>query len=620
MARILVVDDTVEYLALVEAYLRGSEFEVTTAEGGQAALERCREQAFDLILLDVTMPDLDGYEVCLRLKHDPRTAFVPVIFLTARPADESEKLAAYRLGAIDYIQKPIHRDELLARVRVMLRLEAQRSQLERENATLRRDLEEVRERLAAAAAAVRDLQRLRAEWAIGPDEACVLWSADGCLAHADELASAWLPGLRMGPPPRDPPPALARLLHLVAAGIRLADLEAPPAAGGEPRVLRAQVRTLAGGQRLAVLQDVTGVRAAERQLAEREPAASVVAEPLPPDGYGISDLVGASPAILDLTAQVGRLRRSRSTVLIHGESGTGKELVARALHFDGPWRNTPFLPLHCGAIAPELVESELFGHEKGAFTGAVQARTGLFQAADGGTIFLDEIAETSMAVQIKLLRVLQRGEIRPVGASQPRFVDVRIIAATHRDLARMVREGAFREDLYYRLHVVTLQLPPLRERLGDLPLLVERLIESGNRRHGRRDRPVRGCSRAALARLAAYPWPGNVRELENVVERAFALGVGDLLQVEDLPAHVRAGAPVVAAAPPSAVAAPAIPPSLLGREALALDPGWRGQRSAAEREVLSQAIAECGGDKAAAARRLGMPRSTFYRRVRQAGL
>ncbi|MCA3010594.1 MAG: sigma-54-dependent Fis family transcriptional regulator [Phycisphaerales bacterium] len=618
MARILVVDDTVEYLALVEAYLRGSEFEVTTADGGQAALERCREQAFDLILLDVTMADLDGYEVCARLKHDPRTAFVPVIFLTARPADEAEKLAAYRLGAIDYIQKPIHRDELLARVRVMLRLEAQRTRLERDNAVLRRERDDARERLAAAAAAVRDLQRLRAEWAIGPDEACVLWAADGRVAHADERASAWLPGMRVGAPPREPSPALARLQHLVAAGIRVADLEVTPADETAPRILRAQVRLLSDGQRLAVLQDVTGVRAAERQLAEREPVASVVVDPTPLDAYRISDLVGSSPAILDLTAQVARLRHARTTVLIQGESGTGKELVARALHFDGPWRSTPFIPLHCGAIAPELVESELFGHEKGAFTGAAQARAGLFQAADGGTIFLDEIAETSMAAQIKLLRVLQRGEIRPVGASQPRIVDVRIVAATHRDLARMVREGTFREDLYYRLHVVTLELPPLRERLGDLPLLVERLIENGNRRHGRRDRPVRGCSRAALERLAAYPWPGNVRELENVVEHAFALGVGDLLQVEDLPAHVRAGAPVVAAAPPSASAV--MPPPLLGCEALELDPGWRGQRSAAERQVLSQAIAECGGDKAAAARRLGMPRSTFYRRVRQAGL
>jgi two-component system response regulator HydG len=623
MARILVVDDTVEYLALVEAYLRGSEFEVATADGGLAALERCREQAFDLILLDVTMPDLDGYEVCRRLKHDPRTAFVPVIFLTARPADESEKLAAYRLGAVDYMQKPIHRDDLLARVRVMLRLEAQRTRLERENAALRRELDESRERLAAAAAAVRDLQRLRAEWAIGPDEACVLWAADGRVVHADQRAGAWLPGLQGVASAAGSSPALARLRQMVADGHHVVDVAAA-ADDGRPLALRARAHALPGGQRLVVLQDVTGVLAAERQLADREPVASLVVEAAPTDDYRITDLVGVSPAILALTARVGRLRQTRSTVLIQGESGAGKELVARALHFDGPWRSTPFIPLHCGAIAPELVESELFGHEKGAFTGAVQTRAGLFQAADGGTIFLDEIAETSMATQIKLLRVLQRGEIRPVGSSQPRIVDVRIVAATHRDLARMVRDGTFREDLYYRLHVVTLQLPPLRERLGDLPLLVERLIEHGNRRHGRRDRPVRGCSRAALDRLAAYPWPGNVRELENVIEHAFALGVGELLQEEDLPAHVRAGAPTVAAGPThDAAATPlasASDPLATVAGSQAQEPGWRRQRSAAERQLLAQAISECGGDKAAAARRLGMPRSTFYRRVRDAGL
>ncbi|MBM3961865.1 MAG: sigma-54-dependent Fis family transcriptional regulator, partial [Planctomycetes bacterium] len=204
-----------------------------------------------------------------------------------------------------------------------------------------------------------------------------------------------------------------------------------------------------------------------------------------------------------------------------------------------------------------------------------------------------------------------------VGANQPRHVDVRVVAATHRDLARMVREGTFREDLYYRLHVVTLQLPPLRERLADLPLLVEQFVERGNRRHDRRDRPVRGCSRAALERLAAYPWPGNVRELENVIEHAFALGVGDLLQVEDLPAHVRAGAPAVDGErqPPTAGRAnPVGPPDADA------DAGWQRQRTAAERGLLAQAIEECGGDKAAAARRLGMPRSTFYRRVRDAGL
>ena len=331
----------------------------------------------------------------------------------------------------------------------------------------------------------------------------------------------------------------------------------------------------------------------------REPMhtiASVVVDPTPLDAYRISDLVGSSPAILDLTAQVARLRHARTTVLIQGESGTGKELVARALHFDGPWRSTPFIPLHCGAIAPELVESELFGHEKGAFTGAAQARAGLFQAADGGTIFLDEIAETSMAAQIKLLRVLQRGEIRPVGANQPRHVDVRVVAATHRDLARMVREGTFREDLYYRLHVVTLQLPPLCERLADLPLLVEQFLERGNRRHDRRDRPVRGCSRAAIERLAAYPWPGNVRELENAIVRLGVLADGPIVTARDV-----AECALGRRAPSPAATLPTL------------------ELAELERRAIAQALQRSGGDKTEAARTLGIAVRTLYNKLAAGG-
>jgi two-component system response regulator HydG len=616
MARILAVDDTPQNLTLVEVYLRGSEFEVTTADSGQQALELCRERDFDLILLDVVMPGIDGFETCRRLKDDPRSAFVPVIFLTARLADESEKLAAYQLGAVDYIQKPIHREELLARVRVMLRLGEARSRLERENVALRRQLDGAQEALAAAEAAVADLQRLRSEWSIGPEQALVLFSAEGRVAHADEAATVWLPGLGVGAPPGAATVAVARLQRLVADGARSAELELPAGDGsGAARALRVQVRMLPHGQRVVLLQDVTGVRAAEARIADREPAAHVVVERSPDDGYRMTDSIGLSPAIAEVTARIAQLRQTRATVLIHGESGTGKELVARALHFDGRWKNRPFIPLHCGAIAPELVESELFGHEKGSFTGAAQAREGLFQAADGGTIFLDEIAETSLSVQVKLLRVLQRGEIRPVGASQPRIVDVRIVAATHRDLLQMVREGTFREDLYYRLQVVTLRLPPLRDRLVDLPLLVDHFLATGNRKHDRLDRPVRGCSRAALACLAAYPWPGNVRELENVVERAFALGVGDLLQEDDLPSHVREGTPVL-----DLGRAPARVDAADAASAAASAVDWRSVRSAAERQALAQAIRECGGDKSAAARKLGMPRSTFYRRVRDLGL
>ena len=617
MARILVVDDTPQNLLTIEIYLRGTEFEVVTAGNGLQAIELCMHESFELILLDVLMPGIDGFEVCRRLKNDPRTAFVPVIFLTARLTDESEKLAAYQLGAVDYIQKPVNREELVARIRVMLRLEDARSRLDRENAALRRQLASIQQSVGAAADAVRDLQRLRQEWAISHEP--WLLAVDGAMRITafDEALRSMLGNLVVGDVLSTCGHGCARLARLIEDGARSADLTLPTS-GEAAIVLQAHVHGLHDGHRVVILQNVTGVRAAERSLVLREPLGAEVSDLLVPraePGYRMTDFVGKSTSVLELTEQVGRLRQTRSTVLIYGESGTGKEVVARALHFDGANRSAPFIPLHCGAIAPELIESELFGHEKGAFTGAQQARDGLFRAADGGTIFLDEIAETSPSVQVKLLRVLQRGEIRPVGASQPRIVDVRILAATNRDLLQMVRDGRFREDLYYRLEVVTLHLPPLRERLADLQRLIESFLVAGNRRHDRLGAPVRTVSRGAMERLLAYPWPGNVRELENVVERAFALGVGDVLQAADLPPNVLSGrsalgpTPVVRGSQSSGPEAePPVPGDL------------RSQREAIERQAIVQALRDCAGDKGAAAQLLGMSRSTFYRRVKDLGL
>jgi DNA-binding NtrC family response regulator len=619
MARILIVDDTPQNLTLIELYLRGTEFEVVTASGGHEALEACMQSQFDLILLDVVMPGIDGFEVCRRLKNDPRTAFIPLIFLTARLTDESGKLAAYQLGAVDYIQKPVNREDLVARIRVMLRLEEARSRLDRENASLRRQLGKIQQAVGAAVDSLRDLQQLRQEWASNAEQGLLVVDRAGKVVARDELVAALLGGLAVGDALAGGGHVAARLARLLADGASSAELVVPRGEGA-PSIVQARVHDVGQtGQRVVLLRDVTGVRAAERRIAEREPVpdADAGAQPAPASDYHMTDFVGRSPAVAELSERVARLRQTRSTVLIYGESGTGKELVSRALHFDGQNRNAPFIPLHCGAIAPELIESELFGHEKGAFTGAEKTRDGLFRAADGGTIFLDEIAETSLSVQVKLLRVLQRGEIRPVGASQPRIVDVRIIAATNRDLLQLVREGRFREDLYYRLEVVTLYLPPLRERVGDIPLLVDHFLAAGNRKHDRLDRPVRAVSRGAMERLLAYPWPGNVRELENVFERAFALGVGDLLQEEDLPMQVRQGQPALGPTPvlrPIAAAGPAEkvePPAGVD---------LRSQREAIEKQAILQALRECDGDKAVAAQKLGLSRSTFYRRWKELGL
>jgi DNA-binding NtrC family response regulator len=622
MARILVVDDSDQNLTLIELYLRGSEFEVDTAGGGHEALERCRLEQFDLILLDVVMPGIDGIEVCRRLKNDPRTAFVPVIFLTGRLGDESDKVTAYQAGAVDYIQKPVNREELIARIRVMLRLEEARTRLERENVVLRRQLTDTQRALEAAEDRLAMLDRLRREFGAGGEGAALVVDAAGALVAADRGAAALLGEIVPGAPLAAAGMAGARLARALEAGASATDLPFPgspvPGAGGPPRIFELRVHVLAGGaQRVALLRDVTSVRGVEREIADREPHELAVRERRSASGYSISGFVGRSSRVEEAAAMVDRLRQTRSTVLIQGESGTGKEIVARALHFDGSNRSAPFIPIHCGAIARDVVESELFGHEKGAFTGAQQSRDGLFRAADGGTIFLDEIGEMSTDLQVKLLRVLQMGEIRPVGANHPRIVDVRIIAATNRDLLQMVRDGTFREDLYYRLEVVKVHLAPLRERVDDLPLLVDHFVRRCNRRHERTEHPVRGVSQGAMARILAYPWPGNVRELENVIERAFALGVGEMVQEEDLPAHVVRGMPVLGPTPVLRPTPAQVEPRDPDR---ATSTDLRQHRQAAEREVILQALAQEPGDKLAAARRLGMSRSTFYRRLKELGL
>ena len=248
-------------------------------------------------------------------------------------------------------------------------------------------------------------------------------------------------------------------------------------------------------------------------------------------------IVGSSAKIQDVLRMISRLKDTRTPVLIAGESGTGKELVARAIHFRGSLANRPFVAVDCGSLVPTLIESELFGYEKGAFTGAVKAKTGLFQSANGGTIFLDEIGELPPEMQAKLLRVLQEKEVRPVGSNQKIKVDVRVIAATNRDLEAEYRNGTFRKDLYFRLNVVTVHLPSLRERRSDIPMLVHWFL----------DRYAKGDSiqvtTAAMKSLLQYEWPGNVRELENCIERAVALGDRRIIDISDLPPAIASASP-----------------------------------------------------------------------------
>jgi two-component system response regulator AtoC len=305
-------------------------------------------------------------------------------------------------------------------------------------------------------------------------------------------------------------------------------------------------------------------------------------------------IVGSSAKIQDVLRMISRLKDTRTPVLISGESGTGKELVARAIHFRGSFANRPFVAVDCGSLVPTLIESELFGYEKGAFTGALRSKTGLFQSANGGTIFLDEIGELPLELQAKLLRVLQEKEVRPVGSNQKVKVDVRVVVATNRDLEAEYRNGTFRKDLYFRLNVVTVHLPALRERRSDIPMLAHWFL----------DRHAPGSSmqvtHTAMKCLLQYDWPGNVRELENCIERAVALGDGKTIDLSDLP-------PTIASASPSAELA----------ESTIAGPVSSTDLEDIERATIERVFEQVKGDKAMAGKMLGISRATLYRKLKR---
>jgi DNA-binding NtrC family response regulator len=301
-------------------------------------------------------------------------------------------------------------------------------------------------------------------------------------------------------------------------------------------------------------------------------------------GYDL--VVGRSPAMLEVSARLDRIIAASDPVVIQGETGTGKDLLAQLIHDRGPRRHREFVVVNCAGLPDSLLESELFGHERGAFTGADQPRTGLYEMAHRGTLFLDEIADMSPRMQGDLLRALETGELRRLGGREPFHVDVRVIAASNRDLQREVARGCFRADLFYRLNVLKLDLPPLRDRLEDVPLLVESLL-----RRVANGRPAPRFTERAMSRLAAYPWPGNVRQLQNVLRVLTVAGL-DTIDEHDLPPELRTAAVRIG----------------------------RGTLREAEEDAIRRAVAETGGNKSRAAKLLGVDRKTLYVKLRRLGL
>jgi two-component system response regulator AtoC len=359
------------------------------------------------------------------------------------------------------------------------------------------------------------------------------------------------------------------------------------------------------------LKKVIGKAARAHDLEQRNvhaPLADVDAD---------SPLVGESPAMRAIHERVARVADSPSTVLVTGESGTGKGLIAQALHDRSSRRERPLIKVNCAAIPKDLVESELFGYEKGAFTGAVGSKPGRFELADGGTLFLDEIGEVPAEIQAKLLRVLQESEFERVGGVRTLRVDVRLIAATNRDLKALIAEGRFSDALYYRLAVVPMELPPLRDRRQDIPLLVSHFIKKFNQRLGKR---VEGVDPEAMQLLQAYGWPGNIRELENLMERSVLFADGPVIEASQLPDSLRELAPAAALSVPAVGPIPAAAAASAPAEGISMKEIVRQAQAELERELIARALEETGGNVTRAAKRLQISRKSLQVKMKDLGL
>jgi two-component system response regulator HydG len=443
---LLIVDDEAGHRQMLRAYLEDENFQVSEAPDGLQAVVAIQERPFDLVLLDLKMPGLDGLEVLHRMRRI--TAATPIIMMTAFGTIEAA-VEAIKAGAQDFVAKPLDMEELTLKIRKVL--------------------------------------------------------------HLHELRQE------------------------------------------------------------SLLQ--------QERLEAR---------------FDFSRIIGHSLKMMEIFETLALAAPTEATVLILGESGTGKELIADAIHRNSLRRQKPLIKLNCAALQESLLESELFGHERGAFTGALSRKEGRFQQADGGTIFLDEIGDMSLNTQAKMLRVLQEKEFEPVGGTRTLKVDVRVIAATNKNLLQEVQAGRFREDLYYRLNVVSLTMPPLRERLEDIPPLVEHFVKVYAERNRR---PIKGVAPRVLDACQRYQWPGNVRELENAIERAVIMCTGDYIRLEDLPLTLRSPGPE----------------AVIGEVGIKAGLSMREM----EKQLILKTLEETQGNKSKAARLLGISRRTLLNKLQE---
>ena len=554
--RMLVIDDEKSLRFSFRRFLSDEGYEVDTAADFDEALKCLEQEDYDVVFSDILLGSKTGIDVLRAIKE--QNPLCPVIMVTGYPNIDTAS-EALRLGAFDYISKPVVKKDLLQVARAALKYRQVAEENERNRTNLEAVFRSVRDALIVvdkeggvqrfndAARRICDLN----EEVLGQPYAQAL---SNCSEHCSELLKQTLE--------KGQPGQLDRVEY------------DHPQGGRQVMTLLAEPLVDGGGTSIGavlVVRDETRLDKLERSLRKRS---------------SFHKMVGASSKMQELYCLLDDLADVPSTVLITGESGTGKELVAEALHKAGVRRNKPLVKVNCAALSDTLLESELFGHVRGSFTGAVKDRIGRFQKAEGGTIFLDEIGDISHKVQLRLLRVLQEREIERIGESMPIKVDIRIVTATNRNLAEMVRQGTFREDLYYRLKVITIDLPPLRERKEDIPLLVEHMIDKLNDIMGKE---VTGISQEVAEFFQNYNWPGNIRELEHVMEYAFIRCRQPVVALDHLPADLRLPAPSAA-----------VPAENTKRD---------------EAQAICDALEKTAWNKAKAARLLGIDRKTLYRKL-----
>ncbi len=567
---ILIVDDEPNNIQLLGSILKNEGFTVEFAMDGEEAMDWVCSSSFDLILLDVNMPDMNGYEVCKKIREIDHLKEIPIIFLSALKELE-DKIRGFEVGGNDYVTKPFHAEEVKVRIRNHLQLAETRHSLseavaekEHSNLLMNAIIQGIPETLIAVDKDFNLLSVNRIPNPICDKPTDSVETLQKVFKDKDDVCHRVIKDTF-----ESGAPVTNRMVFRADSKKR-------------KRTISLSTIPLAGPSldfqgTLLIVNDITRLTELEAKLQERQ---------------GFRNIIGKSESMQKIYALLEQIADVETSVLIFGESGTGKELIAEALHYGSSRSKGPLIKVNCAALSESLLESELFGHVKGAFTGAIENRIGRFQAADQGTIFLDEIGDISPQMQVKLLRVLEQKEFERIGESKTNRVNVRVVAATNVDLREKIEKKAFREDLYYRLKGMLVELPPLRKRTEDIPLLCQHFFDTFNKSV---NKPIEGFLDQTMHRFLTYPWPGNIRELRNAVEHACILCSGTYISLEHIPKEI-------AEYQNKSTESPFLYASKL------------------KKEVLIQTLEANRWNKAKTAKALGIGRNTLYRYMEKHGI